>query len=128
MTEEAKRKCDVPGCDAYVYISRWAEHHALIHQPQSTDYPVYWSDHFQALNKGVQEKAQEFIELRLIEYSGSGAYVCRPLPKNHRVHVMRKDPETREFTCTCQGYHANGTCSHIGGLYRYFAMGQRYER
>ena len=88
---------------------------------------MYWSDHYEALNATVQEKSDEFIELGLVSYSGGGAYVCKPLPKNHRVHVMRKDPETGEFTCTCQGFHANGSCSHIGALYKYFAMGQVYE-
>jgi hypothetical protein len=128
MTEEAKRLCDVPSCHQYVYVSKWREHHDLLHQPEHPEkHVMYYSDHFQSLNNDLQKKALEFIKYHCLKYTGDGIYVCKPLPKNHRVHVLKKD-ETGEFTCTCQHWTTYQTiCSHIAALYRFFAMRQRYD-
>lgn len=103
-----------------------AEHKRLFHSSEQPNPIQYYSEHYQALTQDSRKKAEEFIASHCIAYQGSGIYICKPIPGyNVRTHRLSKD-EVGEFACSCQGYSVNGSCSHLGALYKFFAMGQRY--
>ena len=127
MTDE-RVKCPYDtNCTMLPLRDQLEKHRHDFHSREQDNGVQYWSDHYQTLGHAPQEKAQRLIDMRKIEYSGQGTFICLPIEGyNKRVHIMRKD-ETGEFTCSCQGFDRNGTCSHIGALYLFFARGQRYD-
>jgi len=115
-----------PLCKMMPIMGKEQEHNRMFHMPEPDNGIQYWSDHFQQLGHAPKKKAQKLIDLQRIKYTGGCTYVALPIEGyNTRVHVMRKD-ETGSFRCSCQGFSKNGTCSHIGALFLFFSMHQRY--
>jgi len=64
------------------------------------------------------EKVGEYLRLGLVELLPSGCFLVKPIPtitkQYHKVFPF--SASSTGFSCDCQGFQFNGSCSHVGAV------------
>lgn len=70
-------------------------------------------DHMiQQLNHPQETKIKKLIDTGRLERVHADYWICKPTPGyNSTTYNLFRTPYG-DFSCTCQGYHKRGSCSH----------------
>lgn len=94
----------------------------------------FYSAHARALNHTQQHKVNKFLEHNCIEYAGNNTFICKPIPGYNKTTYELTKNDFGGFDCNCQGFQkklkqfGEGSCSHEGTLFEYFARKRKDEK